>query len=263
MIDMTVTPRRRRFGWLAPFVVALVVAGCGAPATPTATAPTVSTTLPADAATGVAVGSDIIVTFSRAMNPVTTAAALSSEPAAACSFSWNAAGTVLTCSPAADLQADTVYAFTIAASATAADGAALASATTFSFTTASGDVDPTAPTVADTLPEDAASNVSIGSQISVTFSQAMDTATTEAAFSVVPAVSCGFGWNPANTILTCTPDSELLADTVYVVTIAASATDATSKPLDQSVSFTFTTGAAITESCVVGSSVFGSCRFGP
>jgi hypothetical protein len=120
-----------------------------------------------------------------------------------------------------------------------------------------------APTVESTTPADGATNVSIGSTIAITFSEAMDPATTEAAFAVSPAVTCTFSWNPADTTVTCDPDADLAADQSYTVTIGAGAESDAGQPLGTAASFSFSTGATVTELCTFGSSTFGACRFGP
>lgn len=121
----------------------------------------------------------------------------------------------------------------------------------------------TPPTVTTTNPANAAVNVPLTADVSVTFSQAMDPAATEAAFSTAPATDCTFSWNAAGTVLTCEPTSDLTADTAYTVTIAATATNAGGAPLASAFGFGFTTGAAISGTCTFGTSLFGSCRFGP
>lgn len=120
-----------------------------------------------------------------------------------------------------------------------------------------------APTVGSTTPADGATNVSIGSTIAITFSEAMDQATTEAAFVASPVMTCTFSWNPASTTLTCDPDADLGADQSYTVTIGADAESETGQPLGTAASFSFSTGTTVTELCTFGSSAFGACRFGP
>jgi hypothetical protein len=121
----------------------------------------------------------------------------------------------------------------------------------------------TAPTVTTTNPADGATDVSVTANVSVTFSQAMNQAGTEAAFSSVPAITCAFSWNPAGTAMTCAPASELAANTAYAVTIAATAETAVGTPLGSPFAFGFTTGGTVDDTCVFGTSLFGSCRFGP
>jgi len=252
-------PRKGRF--LAPFVaLALLVAACGGGGG--GTAPTVTTTNPADAATNVPVNADVAVTFSQTMNQAATEAAFSSVPAITCAFSWNPAGTVMNCNPTSDLNESTSYTVTISTGATNSTGAPLAAAKTFSFTTADAGA-PGAPTVVATTPAGGTTGVSLGTPITVSFSAAMNTATAQAAFSSVPAIACGFTWNAASTAMTCTPASELATNTAYAVTIAATAENASGAPLGSPFTFGFTTGGPVEATCVFGTALFGSCRFGP
>lgn len=126
-----------------------------------------------------------------------------------------------------------------------------------------GSTPPTAPTVDSTTPVDGAADVSIGASIAITFSEAMDQATTEAAFAASPPVTCTFSWNSGDTVLTCDPDADLAVDQSYTVTVGADAESASGEPLGDDVAFSFSTGAAVTELCTFGSSDFGACRFGP
>ncbi|MCC7205991.1 MAG: Ig-like domain-containing protein [Anaerolineae bacterium] len=88
-------------------------------------------------------------------------------------------------------------------------------------------------------------NVLLDQPIRVHFSQPMDTASTEAAFSMESTsdkVSGAFSWNDRNTILTFTPEPRLDYESEYWVTIAASvATSATGAPLSESASAYYTT----------------------
>ena len=120
-----------------------------------------------------------------------------------------------------------------------------------------------APTVTATAPANGATDVAIATDVSVTFSQAMNPATTETAISTTPATDCAFSWNAAGTVLTCEPTSDLATNTAYTVTIATTATNAGGTPLASAFGFGFTTGAAISDTCTFGTSLFGSCRFGP
>lgn len=120
-----------------------------------------------------------------------------------------------------------------------------------------------APTVDGTVPADGATNVSIGTTIAVTFSEAMDEATTEAAFGVSPPVTCTFSWNPAATVLTCDPDADLGADQSYTATIGTGAESQAGQQLAAASSFSFSTGPTVTEQCTFGSSAYGACRLGP
>ena len=78
-------------------------------------------------------------------------------------------------------------------------------------------VETTAPTVASTSPADGAREADVGTDIVVTFSELMNEAVTEGAFSVAPPVAGTSVW--VGNVMTFTPDSPLASDTQYTVTI--------------------------------------------
>jgi hypothetical protein len=101
---------------------------------------TVASTVPADAATGVARDGTVQVTFSRAADPatITTASFQLSAPggtAVAASVAYDASSTKATLTPSSPLAGATAYTARVASSVTALDGTALAAAVTWSFTT--------------------------------------------------------------------------------------------------------------------------------
>jgi hypothetical protein len=108
-------------------------------ATPDTTPPTVSSTVPAASATGVAIGSDLTATFSEAMIPGTLSATTftlagpgATEVAGVVSYT----GTTATFNPSSDLAGSTVYTATITTGAQDLAGNALASNHVWTFTTA-------------------------------------------------------------------------------------------------------------------------------
>ena len=80
--------------------------------------PFIVTTNPADAAPNVAVGADVIVTFSEAMNPASVSA--NSAPVVVFSSAWNPGNTILTLSHAAPFVQCTQYTITVSGSDTQA-----------------------------------------------------------------------------------------------------------------------------------------------
>lgn len=127
-----------------------------------------------------------------------------------------------------------------------------------------GDPDPvTPPTVVTTSPSDGATGIGTNSNISITFSKAMDEPSTEAAFSVAPALDCEFRWLAHGTRLTCVPKAGLDPNQAYDVTIGTGAQDRNGNTLATSKEFTFTTTAGTASVCTFGESKFGACTFGP
>lgn len=116
-------------------------------------------------------------------------------------------------------------------------------------------------TITASQPEGGATGVFLDSKIRITFSEAMDTATAEAAFSVSPAVDCTFSWSQTDTVLTCNPASDLGADTPYVVSLGTGAEAQSGNRLAAAQTLVFTTGATVAPACVFDSTSFGACTF--
>jgi hypothetical protein len=107
-----------------------------APATP----PTVKSTSPLKGATGVAVNRPVTATFSKAMNPATLGTASytltgPADAAVAGAVTYDAATNTATFDPTADLAINTLYTATITTAAKDANGNALTSSATWTFTT--------------------------------------------------------------------------------------------------------------------------------
>src|SRR5205085_1424594 len=135
-------------------------------------APTVTGNTPANNATGIAVTVAPTATFSRAMNATTiTSSSFTLTPsggspvAATVSYS----GSTATLTPSAPLANNTLYTAKLDTTVKAADGVALASAYSWSFTTVNA-----APTVTANTPASNATGVSLSVQPTATFSRAMN-----------------------------------------------------------------------------------------
>src|SRR6185503_7495868 len=143
------------------------------------TAPTVSFTVPANAATGVAISQKIAATFTEAMDPLT----MTTVTFALKRGTTPVVGTVTfarvtaTFDPLNALAPSTTYTATITTGARDLAGNALASTFVWSFTTGAT-LDTAAPTVSFTVPANAATGAAISQNISATFSEAMDPLTT-------------------------------------------------------------------------------------
>lgn len=221
--------------------------------------PTVVSTSPANNATGVPLTTTISITFSEAMVTSTVESAFSASPAISCSWSWNSpTNTVATCTPSTDLAADTLYTITIGTGATDVAGNHLASPYQSTFTTFAS---LGAPVVSSVSPYDGAQNVGTNTVVAVTFSQLMDQASAQGAFSLQqtsgPGSPCyvyggtplcassggSFSWT-ANNTMTFTPASALEASASYTVAVSTSAHNTAGTPLAQAFSSGFTTAAA-------------------
>jgi hypothetical protein len=215
--------------------------------TPDTTAPTVSTFSPADATTRVAVGSNIVVTFSEAIKFGTgnieihsgsaTGKLIASYVAGSSSnlSISGLSGTILTINPTFDLAYSTQY-FVTFASGAIKDLAnnSYAGITTYDFTTGAAP-DTTAPTVAFFGPADDARSVAIDSNIVVFFSEAIKfgtgnieihsgsaTGTLLASYAAGSSSALSIS-GTSGTILTINPTFDLDYSTQYFVTFPSGA----------------------------------------
>src|SRR5439155_469919 len=142
-----------------------------------AAAPTVTAFAPAAGATGVGTGATVSATFSRAMDPatITTASWTLKKPDGStvpATVAYDGTTTPATLRRLTALPRGTTKPARFATAVKAADGAALASPVSWSFTTQKP-----APTVTAKGPADGATGVSTGTAVSATFSRAMNPAT--------------------------------------------------------------------------------------
>ncbi len=183
----------------------------------------VLSTQPADGAADVDPHTPITVVFNRPVVPLVGIAEQASlpqpldfSPSLAGSGQW-VSTSVYQFTPALSLAAATTYDVRVAP-LTAVDGSTLADAARFSFSTST-------PIVVEVRP--AGILVSPDTQVTVTFSQAMDRASTEAAFNLqsesTPSIAGSFGWDDTQTVLTFTPAERLPFGNVFAVEIAATA----------------------------------------
>ena len=225
------------------------------------TAPTVASFSPADEAVSVAVGTDITVTFSEAIqrgtgNVVlkTSAGATVATYDAASSTNLSISGSTLTINPTADLVASTGYKVEFAAG-TIKDtaGNAYAGTATYNFTTAAAVVaDSTPPTVSTFSPADEASSVAINADIVVTFSEAIQRGTGNIVLKTAAGVTIASydaatssNLSISGSTLTINPTADLTNSTDYKVEFAVgSIKDVAGNAYAGTTSYNFTTVAA-------------------
>ncbi|HEV8687456.1 MAG TPA: Ig-like domain-containing protein, partial [Gaiellaceae bacterium] len=208
--------------------------------------PTVTSTVPTDAATGIATDAVVSATFSRAMDATTiggssfTLTPSGGSPVAA-SVTYNSATNVATLTPSAALATNTTYRATLTTAVKAADGVALASAVSWTFTTVNS-----APTVTAKTPADTATAVAVSVAPTATFSRAMDATTiTTSSFTLTPSggspVAATVAYNGASNTATLSPSAALANNTTYTATLTTAVKAADGVALAGSVSWTFTT----------------------
>jgi len=195
-----------------------------------ASAPFVTSTDPANAATNVPLNQRIAATFSTFMDPATITAAGTFTVAvagggAAVPGTVSYADRTAIFSPTANLAASTQYTATITTTAKDLTGVAMAANFVWSFTTGLT-INAVAPTITFTNPANAAVNVPINKSVNATFSKAMDPTTiTNATFTLAVAgggapVNGTVAYDPASQIATFTPSANLAGNTQYTATVS-------------------------------------------
>ncbi len=99
------------------------------------------------------------------------------------------------------------------------------------------------PTVTITAPSDGATNVSINTVLTATFSEAMDSSTiTASSFTLSGSVVSGaVSYDPATYTATFTPDANLAYNATYTAALSTAIIDVAGNPLAQAHSWSFTT----------------------
>ena len=104
-----------------------------------------------------------------------------------------------------------------------------------------GGGEPQDPTVTSTVPADTATDVLLDTDISITFSEAMNKASVMGSLIISPPpASYASTWSGST--LTINPGSNMADSTIYTVTIGASVLDAEGASMGSPYSFDFTTG---------------------
>jgi subtilisin family serine protease len=115
--------------------------------------------------------------------------------------------------------------------------------------------DTTPPSAGSTSPADAATAVATSTAVSVTFSEAMDKESAEAAFSLAPSanpaatVNGSFSWS--GNVMTFRPSAALNQATGYTARVSAGATDLAQNQLAEEKTWSFTTRTELPGSTVI------------
>jgi hypothetical protein len=225
-----------------------------------ATAPTVSSTIPADGATGVSLNGALSATFSEAMDPLTITGANFTVAGATGTVSYDAPSFVATFTPSSSLATNTAYTATIVGGGSGVKdlaGNALAANKVWTFTTGTNS-DATPPTVISVNPEDTVSNVCLSHTVNATFSEAMDPLTITGANFAVAGATGAVSYDAARFVATFTPDFNLAGNTNYTATVTTGVKDLAGNALAANKVWTFRTGTA---ACLTGPSLGSAQNF--
>lgn len=223
-------------------------------------APQVTSTNPANNATGIAQNKVLAIVFSEAMTATTINASTftlfqgTTAVAGAVAYS----GTTATFTPAADLTNGLVYTATIKTGAKDVAGNALAANTVWNFTVGPPDV--AVPLVSSTNPIDNATGVANNKVVSITFNEAMDPLTiTGSTFTVKQGTTAVAGTVAyAGMIATFTPTNILSANVTYTATVTKGAKDLAGNALAADKVWSFTTGTSTSTLGVVALGAAGN-----
>jgi hypothetical protein len=225
-------------------------------------APTVISTVPANAATGVAFNTKVSATFSEAMDPSTITATTFTlkQGTTAIAGLVTYVGTTATFSPSANLLPNSVYSGTITTGVKDLAGNSLATNYVWSFTTGAA-ADIVRPTVISTDPLNAATNVLLDKKISASFSEAMDPLSiSTATFTLTNGAAVVAGTVSYSGIkATFSPVANLNPNTTYTATITTGAKDLAGNTLATNYVWSFTTQPPVIVPPSLGSaSIYGA-----
>jgi hypothetical protein len=211
------------------------------------TKPTVTATVPANAATGAPIGDKLSATFSEPMAPatITTTTFTLKQGTTTVSGAVTYSGVTAVFTPANYLLSGTVYTATITTGAKDLAGNALASNYVWSFTTGTAQ-STTAPIVSSTVPVNGAIVVPVGNKLTATFSEAMDplTITTATVTLTQGATTVSGTVTYSGVTAVFTPSSKLAANTIYTATITTGAKDLAANALASNYVWSFSTASA-------------------
>jgi Ice-binding-like/Bacterial Ig-like domain len=229
-------------------VLALLLAslvGCGQPLVEFGNPnPTVTSTDPTNASTGVGVRSTVNATFSERMDPATLSASSFTlqQGGLAISGTVTYAGMTATFTPTVDLAPNTFTATVSTGARSAASTIGLAADYTWTFTTVAGGQ----PAVTSTDPGNSYAGVVLSKQITANFSRAMDPATINGATFLLKQGTTPVSGTVsyAGTTARFIPASLLTANTAYDATITTGANDLAGLGIAANYKWSFTTGTA-------------------
>ncbi len=208
---------------------------------PDTNAPTLTARTPAVNATGVAVASDVTATFSEAVQASTISFTLknAANVAIAGTVSYDANSRTVTLKPTANLVNSTTYTATLSGAKDIAGN--IMTAVSWSFTTEAADK--TAPTVTSRSPGVNATGVAVASDVTATFSEAMQASTISFTLKNAAnvAIAGTVSYDANSRTVTLNPTANLVNSTTYTATLNG-AKDIAGNTMT-AVSWSFTTEA--------------------
>ena len=240
-----------RIAWVLSFSALLAtstLAACGGP-DETGVVPTVSSSHPADGASGVPRNVRLAVAFSEAMDPLslTTASFALKQGSTQVPGTVVAGddGTTVIFTPTNSLAANTLFTGVITVKAKTPAGRALATEHTWSFTTGATD-DTVPPVVSAVNPPNGGTGVPINAKLTVTFSKAMDPRSLETSTFTVKQgttpVPGTVAYGTTGTTAIFTPTSNLAGSTAFTAELSTDVMDLVGTRLARAFSWSFTTG---------------------
>ncbi len=215
-------------------------------AIPDISIPSVTSIVPGDKATSIAVNSKISATFSVNMDSttITTANFTINQGTVKIAGLVTYTNKIATFTPTANLEPNTIYTATISAVVKDKSGKPMATAYITSFTTGAIP-DVTSPTVTLADPLNNAKGVMLNKVVSLTFSEAMSVLTINTTtFTLKQGTTTVSGTVAfSGTIATFTPSNALAANMIYTATITIGAKDLAGNAIASAYITTFTTAA--------------------
>jgi hypothetical protein len=225
----------------------------------------VTSVAPANGQTNASTSTKVAVTFNDAMTTTQPANSLTLQPCsssactslgAAVAASLSVSGNTVTLTPASSLSNTTWYLMTATTSLAGMGGQAPAANVTAAFETGSAGGSSSPIIVPPTSPLGGAGNAPANTAVTVTFSNTMDQAATQSAFSLqqtsgtpcfvtggtpLCAASGGtYAWSGASqNIMAFTPAQNLIQGATYKVMVSTAAADIFGTPMTSAYSFTF------------------------
>ena len=210
------------------------------------TAPTLSSSVPANGATGVSIDANIVLSYSEAVKVATGNITLTPMGDTALTIAVTDAqvsvsGAVVTINPSADLMPDTRYTLSIPAAAIQDLADNPAAMTPLTFTTAP---DTTSPTLESSIPAPSAANFPINSAIVLNYSEAVKVGTGSITLTPMGGTALTITVTVSGAVVTINPSENLMINTQHTLAIPAGAIQDLADNPAAMTSLTFTTIAA-------------------